>query len=99
MTLSHLPWDKNDVTFDWDEFNQEEIWRHGVKDFEFEACFENEHFVIHHPKWKSDPIKYKDRYVVKGVTHGGRKLIIFVDYKGGNLLRPVTAWDDNQGGI
>ena len=92
MTLSHLPWD-SDAVFDWDEFNQREIWGHGVRDLEVEECFENDHSVIHHPKWKAEPEKYSNRYVVKGVTHGGRKLLIFIDYKGGNFIRPVTAWD------
>ena len=92
MTLKYLPWG-DDVTFDWDEYNENEIWRHGVRDFEVEECFENEHFVIRHPKWKSEPKKYADRYVINGATNGGRKLLIIVQHSGGNLLRVVTAWD------
>lgn len=94
MTLSYLPWDR-ECSFEWDEFNEAEVRAHGVKDYEAEACFENEHHVIRHPKWRSKEKKYKNRYVVRGTTEGGRKLLIYVDYKGGNLLRVVTAWDDN----
>ena len=93
MTLKYLPWG-DDVTFDWDEYNENEIWKHGVRDFEVEECFENEYFVIPHPKWKSEPKKYEHRYVIKGSTHGGRKLLIIVQHIGGNFLRVVTVWDN-----
>ena len=63
--------------------------------FEVEQCFEfeNERFVRPHPKAKSEPEKYGDRFRVRGVTNGGRRLLITVQHVGGNLLRPITAWE------
>lgn len=44
--------------------------------------------------YESEPAKFADRYVVQGITDGGRKLVIIVQYKGARIIRPITAWDD-----
>ena len=84
MGLREDPWG-DDPTFDWDDDNREEIWAHKVRDFEIEECFENEHVTIPHKKARSEPEKYGDRYVVRGVSDAGRKLVIIVQYLGGEL--------------
>ena len=93
MVLKFEPWG-DDPVFDWDEENEAKIWEHGIRDFEVEECFENTHTVVPHEKSKSQPEKYGDRYEVRGVTDGGRKLLIIVQYPGANWVRPITAWDD-----
>ncbi|MBI1978414.1 MAG: BrnT family toxin [Candidatus Omnitrophica bacterium] len=90
MVLKFEPWGKDPV-FDWDEGNLEEIWKHRVRDFEVEECFDNQHVTIPHKKVRSEPKKYGDRYEISGVTDGGRKLIVIVQYLGGNWIRPITA--------
>lgn len=94
MVLKYEPWG-NHPRFEWDEHNEAKILAHGIQPFEVEQCFdmENERFVIPHPKAKSQPGKYGDRYRVRGVTHGGRKLLITVQHIEGDLLRPITAWE------
>ena len=86
MVLKFEPWG-DDPEFDWDEDNESKFWNHGIRDFEVEECFENEHFAIPHKK-------YKDRYIIRGVTDGGRKLVIIIQYIGLNLVRPITGWSE-----
>ena len=93
MTLKFEPWGER-PTFEWDEHNESKIWAHGIDVFEVEQCFdmENERFVTPHPKAKAEPERYGDRYMVRGVTNGGRKLLIVVQHVGRNIVRPITAW-------
>ncbi len=93
MVLKFAPWGSN-PTFDWDESNENEIWAHRIRDFEIEQCFENDYTVIPHKKAATEPEKYGDRYLVRGRTDGGRKLIVIVQYLGANFVRPVTAWNE-----
>ena len=93
MVLKFEPWG-DDPECNWDAENQEKLWKHGIWDFEIEECFENPHTAIPHEKARSQPKQYGDRYVVRGVTDGGRKLTVIVQYLGANKVRPVTAWDD-----
>lgn len=93
MTLKYEPWG-GEPDFDWDDRNQREIWKHRIRDFEIEECFDNTHVTMPHKKARSESRKYGDRYIVRGMTDGGRKLIIVVQYLGANWIRPVTAWDD-----
>ena len=92
VVLKFEPWGK-DYVLEWDEYNQEKIWKHAIRDFEIEECFENAHAVRPHAKMKSEPRKYRDRYCVTGITHGGRRIQIIVQFKGGNNVRPITAWE------
>lgn len=94
MVLKYEPWG-NDLVFEWDESNESKIGSHGIEAFEVEQCFdrESERFVSPHPKGRAWPEKYGDRYIVRGVTHGGKKLLIAVQYLGENVIRPITAWE------
>lgn len=92
MTLNVLPWG-DDPIFEWDEYNEAEIWQHRVTCFEVEECFENPYWAAPHNKARSDPSKYGDRFRIRGQTNGGRNLYIIIQHKGGNLIRPITAFD------
>ena len=94
MTVKYEPWGNN-PDFDWDEHNAAKIWAHGIEIFEVEQCFEfgNERFVTPHPKAKSEPEKYGDRFEIRGATDGGRRLLIIVQHVGRNMVRPITAWE------
>ena len=95
MVLSIVPWGDEPI-FEWDEYNEFEIDRHGVTCFEIEECFENRYGVAPHNKAKAEPHKYGDRYRVKGRTNGGRELFVIIQHKGGNVIRPVTAFDSTK---
>ena len=75
MVLSIVPWGDNQI-FEWDEYNEVEIYRHWVTCFEVEECFENPYGAAPHNKAKSEPQKYGDRYRIRGKTNGGRELFI-----------------------
>ncbi len=92
MVLSTVPWE-NDPCFDWDEYNEAKVWEHGITPIEVEECFENPYRAAPHNKAKAEPGKYESRYRIKGETHGGRKLFIIIQYKGSNVIRPITAFD------
>jgi len=93
VTLKFVPWGENPA-LDWDEWNLNEIAKHHVHDFEVEQCLENPYTVRPHVKAQSQPKKYGDRFMVRGVTDGGRRLIVIVQYQGGPCVRPVTAFDE-----
>lgn len=92
VNLKYAPWGYNPL-IEWDEYNLEKIWHHGIRRFEIEQCFRNIYFVRPHEKARSQPEKYANRYFIRGVTDGGRKLMIIVEYKGMDLVRPITAWE------
>ncbi len=91
MTLKYEPWG-NEPIFEWDKYNEDKFWQHRIRDFEVEACFKNSHDVLPHHKARSEPEKYRHRYVVLGVTDGGRKLRIIVQHKGSTVVRLITGW-------
>jgi len=93
VVLKFAPWGSN-PGFDWDDNNENKIWSHRIRDFEVEECFENNPDVMPHEKTRTCPEKYSDRFLVKGKTNGGRKLVIVVQYLGANFVRPITAWDE-----
>lgn len=95
MSLTVVPWE-DDPIFEWDEYNEAEICEHHVTCFELEECFENPYRAAPHSKAKSEPEKYGDRYRIMGQTNGGRKLFIIIQYKGGNMIRPITAFDSTD---
>jgi len=93
MSPSYAPWGSY-PSFEWDEYNEGEVYQHGITPSEIEQCFDNEHFIRPHRKAHSEPEKYGDRYVVGGTTDGGRKLIIIVQNVGDGIIRPITAWEE-----
>ena len=93
MVLKFKPWGDTPNIY-WDEENEQKFWKHGIRDLEVEQCFERPHTGIPNKKAKSQPERYKDRYVVRGATESGRKLVIIVQYLGDDWIRPITGWDD-----
>ena len=49
MVLTIVPWG-DDPIFEWDEYNEVEIYRHRVTCFEVEECFENPYGAAPHNK-------------------------------------------------
>ena len=104
MTLKFAPWSE-DPLFELDDVNEGHIWKHKVNVFEVEECFENAYTIKPHKQAKSQPRRYGDRYLVEGITDGGRKLIIIVQHKGaielrksnGNMINwfHETPWNPN----
>ena len=92
MNMKYAPWGVDPV-IEWDEMNEEKVWAHGISAYEVDDCFDNRYFVRPHEKAGSIFSKFKDRYIVEGVTKGGRSLVIIVQYSGNNVIRPITAWD------
>lgn len=89
MTMKYPPWGNSPV-FDWDEYNEGEFWKHRVRDFEVEQCFDQPYRVAP----KTDKDDQENYYWVNGATAGGRKLLIIIQHLGGCFIRPVTGWDD-----
>lgn len=73
--------------FDWDEYNAEKVWNHGISPEEAEQCFFNEYYIRPHPKKR-----YKDRYIIKGKTDGGRKLLVIFQDLRNSTARIITAY-------
>ena len=59
------------VDFEWDEWNQEKVYAHGVTPDEVEQCFFNQ---SQWHKKKSSRETEQDRYYLLGWTDGGRSL-------------------------
>ena len=93
MVMKYEPWG-DDPIFEWDEDTDEKFWHHKIRDFEVMECFKNAHDTRPHPKSASQFERYGDRFEVRGVTDGGRRLVIYVQYKGANVVRPFTGWPE-----
>ena len=72
--------------FEWDESNEEKVLFHGVRPEEVEQCFFNRHLRKRKPG-------SGDRWYLFGRTDGGRALFVVYQHRGGNLVRPITAYD------
>lgn len=92
MVMKFPPWGEEPI-FEWDEANEDYIWAHRVTIFEVYECFDNGPLIAPHQKANSNPSKYGDRYIVLSSTNGGRKLMVIVQHKGSNLVRPITAME------
>ena len=89
MTLKYPPWG-DFPDFEWDDFNEAELWKHQVSPKEVVQCFRNSDLEVspynRKAKVRFDPERYANRYTVIGITDGGRKLKIFVDYIGDDCI-------------
>ena len=91
---SKAPWG-NDPVIDWDDENEGHLTKHGVSAQEVEEIvFLGEYDWWKHPKWIKGG-KYTGRYLLRGWTLGGRKLMIVVDRLAEDEIRPVTALKEN----
>jgi uncharacterized DUF497 family protein len=87
---SKAPWgDSPEV--DWDDENEGHVAAHGVSAQEVEEIvFLCEYGWWRHPKSKKST-KFANRYLIRGKTLGGKKLMIVVDRLSETKIRPVTA--------
>ena len=87
------PWGER-PEIDWDGENVEHLARHRVRPWEVEEMvYEGYYDWWKHPKWRRGG-KYGGRYLLRGRTLGGRRLLVVLDRKGRMRLRPLTGWDD-----
>ncbi len=91
MNRDHAPWGLH-PDLDWDDGNRAHLGRR-ISDSEFDQCFENDYYYMRHPKARSMPERYGDRYYVFGVTNAGRQLLLVMQDLGGGWARPITGWD------
>lgn len=87
-----IPW--GDLpTVDWDKENEEHATRHGVESWEIdEVIYEGDFECVRHPRWRKSN-KYEKRFLLKGRTIGGRRILIVVEQLGPETIRPITAWE------
>ncbi|GAA1568158.1 hypothetical protein GCM10009678_58740 [Actinomadura kijaniata] len=91
---------KFELPLDWDEANVWHSGGHGVSRAEVEQAARNEHKIFSLP----DSAPGEDRYLLRGVTDGGRGIVVvfaypvFVRREWGvqelDMARPITAYDD-----
>ncbi len=102
MTLKNVPWGDYPSEIFWDEINEGEFWKHGVRPMEVERCLHNSGLKVwpydRKARVRLNPEKYQSRYRVIGVTDGGRKLEMYVDDVGDECIYPITGWDYDEKG-
>lgn len=87
--MSKRPWSECPV-IEWDDANWEHATRR-VEDWEIhEVIEEGEYDWWPHPKRRRGG-KYANRFLLRGKTVGGRKVLIVVEKVGDDKLRPITA--------
>lgn len=74
--------------FQWDEGNESELARHGIRPEEVEEVFDN------HPVWTPNKRHRAGHWRMTGLTHGGRRLTIIVQHVSNEyILRAITGWE------
>ena len=74
--------DPSDIEYD---FDADELARHRVTYNEAVQCLFNDFLV------RRDKVHF-DRYRIFGTTDGGRRLLLIVQAKPGNVVRIITGW-------
>ena len=91
--MNHFPWGVK-PEIEWDEENVSHFEKHRLATWEVdELILSGDHFCTRHPKWRQGG-KYSARYMLKGKTMAGRRILVLLDRTGARTLRPVTGWDD-----
>ena len=75
------------MAFEWDEDNEGHLARHGISRREAEEALSG--LTVRVRRRTDSP----DRIHLLGRTAGGRYLLVIVQEKGGDLIRPFTGWD------
>jgi uncharacterized DUF497 family protein len=74
--------------FVWDNGNESELARHGIRPEEVEEVFDN------HPTWAINKRERSGQWLMIGQTHGGRFLTVAIATTNDPwFIRPVTGWD------
>jgi uncharacterized protein len=71
--------------FEWDEYNELHLARHGITAPEAEEVFDNA------PIWLRDTKSEQERWLMIGRTNGGRWLTMVVEVNEAGLLRAFTG--------
>jgi hypothetical protein len=84
------PWQAEGM--EWDEANERELARHGIRPFEAEELFEEG------PAWGRNKKHHAGDWKMVGYTAAGRAITVVVDLNEITAwLRPVTGWDCTPG--
>ena len=88
-----IPWGDSPL-IEWDSCNVEHVADHRVTPWEVdEMIIAGEMTCVRHPKWRKSK-QHARRYLLRGRTLGGRRLLVVIEHKKGRHIRPITAWDD-----
>ncbi len=74
-------------TFEWDEDNLDHLAQHRITPFEVQEVFDG------HIMRKRGRTDRTDRVQILGRTAGGRYLLIIVEEKANDVIRPFTGWE------
>jgi uncharacterized DUF497 family protein len=74
--------------FVWDEYNEDHLAKHHIRDWEAEEIFFNS-YVITPNKKKHGPKRYR----IDGKTNAGRRLRVIFEDLGAGMARVITGWD------
>ena len=78
-----------DIGFIWDENKYQEVQRrHGVQLYEVVSAFDDPSGYDN-----PDPVGHEDRWILVGITAGGRILAIVFSEEDSPLYRLITAFD------
>jgi uncharacterized DUF497 family protein len=79
---------------EWDDGNLREFEAHQIS-------VEEVHDALSNPVTRVPNTNYgSNRWKVLGITNGGRKLTVIVEYDSRRrLLRPITGWDSSKGEV
>lgn len=80
MVLTIVPWG-DDPIFEWDEYNEVEIYRHRVTCFEVEECFENPMGQHHIIKLNRSPINMEIVIELKEKQMVAENYLLFFNIK------------------
>lgn len=75
------------MPIEWDENNEEHLVFHRITPTEVEEVFEGETVRQNRPTDAPDRVRFLGR------TAAGRYLILVVQLKEGDVIRPITGWD------
>lgn len=102
---SWAPWG-GEPEIEWDEGNEGHATGHGITRSEIEdLILVGEYDWWRHPKHgkqkkgsRSVPNKYWNRFLIRGLSEGGRLMIVVVARVAEKKLRPITAMEVQKNG-
>ncbi|SRR6266511_218767 len=77
--------------WEWDDGNERELWRHGIRAGEADQVFDNG------PTWIPNLRHGAGDWKMVGLTDGGRRLTIVVRFYPDRMtLRAITGWETTR---
>jgi uncharacterized DUF497 family protein len=79
--------------FDWDEYNEQHLAKHGISRSEAEDALSGNHIILEY-QTEGD----EQRWVAVGATRSGRIIQIVFAVRG-EAMRPITGWGADKATI